>query len=489
MHLATKYLTVLFISLLATLSLQAQEPAPAPVAPTADSLMPRSGFLIDTVYFGFDSEVLKDDSKAALDSMIGIFTAYPAYYVEVLGHTDSVGPTAYNLILSEQRARNVALYLVEQGVALDRIVYEGLGTEKPVASNLSYAGRRKNRRTDVAVVFSTETVEPVYTFGPQVSENDSAEQANQEPVVMVDTIRCGYEPFFINPLRTTLVIAPQGTELTIPPGAFDTDEEEVEISVGELFSRRDMIVAQMGTLTRDGTLETSGMFSFEARAKSRPIKVRDSVSFEVSLPSTRRDNKMSIYQGRAVRRRTSRRGSSKEAVVPGDKPSMTAVQEWMEVEKPNLRYNGRDKAYFFKVDATGSYAVGRPLHEATITDREDKGIDIRVKLKGKFFEKTINVMLMGEVVRTYIPMEQDSRRFYQTIKTKFLADETKLVLVAYEFDDRGRAYWTKLTFKPGDFIDRSARRNPRNRPEIKLKLKFRRIDPEELNERLLELNV
>jgi hypothetical protein len=478
MRLATKYLIVLWVSILAGQYLPAQQ-APA------DSLRPQNGFLIDTVYFGFDSDRLKDEYKAELDSMIGIFTEYPAYYVEIFGHTDSVGSSSYNLILSKNRARNVALYLVDQGVDLERIVYEGLSTEKPVASNLTYAGRRKNRRADVAVVFSTETVKPVYDTGPVVSEADSINQEDQAPIVQVDTVRCSYEPFFVKTDRQTLIIAPQGTKLTIPPGAFDTDEPEVQVNMGEIFSRRDMIVAEMPTITRDGPLETAGMFSFEVRAKGRPVKVRDSVSFSVELPATRRYGKMSIYQGRTARRRKLK--SNQE--VPGDKPSMGPVREWLEVEKPDLRYNGRDNVYLFSVKDQGSYTVSRPLHEATITDREDEGIDILVKFKGKRFEKTTNAVLVGEVVRTLIPLRQDSKRWYESLKTKFLADETKVMIIAYEFDDRGRAYWTKLTFKPEDFLNRKARKNPRSRPQIKLKLKFRRIDPEELNKRLKELNV
>jgi hypothetical protein len=246
-----------------------------------------------------------------------------------------------------------------------------------------------------------------------------------------------------------------------------------------------MIVAEMTTITRDGPLETAGMFSFEVRARGRPVKVRDSVSFSVALPATRRYGKMSIYQGRTTRRRN--RKADQE--VPGDKPAMTPVREWREVKQPSLRYNGRDNAYLFDVADQGSYTIARPLHEATVTDREDEGIDILVKFKGKRFEKTTNALLVGEVVRTVIPMRQDSKRWYESLKTKFLAGETKLVIIAYEFDDRGRAYWTKLSFKPEDFLNRKARKNPRKRPEIKLKLKFRRIDPEELNKRLKELNV
>lgn len=486
MRFATQILFLLWLMLIGHTALWAQRgdadsPAKAP--------RPKSGFLIDTVYFRFDSDVLQDEYKMALDSMVGIFTEYPAYYVEIFGHTDSIGSNAYNLKLSQDRARQIVLYLVDQGVALERMVYEGLGTEKPVGNNKTYRGRRKNRRADVAVIFSTETVQPVYETAPPVATVDSS-TLNQEPVIMTDTIRCSYDPFVVKAERRTVVIAPQGTQLTVPPGAFDTDEAEVQLQVGELQTRRDMIVAKMHTVSRDGPLETAGMFSFEARAKGRPVKVRDSVAFSVSMPTTRRSKNMTVYEGRAERtRRRRRRGGTKQEGVPGDKPSMAPVREWVGGEDANVRYNGRSKVYLFSVANPGSFTVARPLHEATITDREDKGIDILVKFKGKVIPESMNAMLVGEVIRTSVPLKAESKRIYQSLRTKFLSEETDLMIIAYEFDDRGRAYWTKLNFKPSTFLNRKAKPNPRKRPQIKLKLKFRRIDPEELNQRLLELNV
>ncbi len=477
MNLASK--SCIFIALFLGFSLgilQAQTP----------DERPDSGFLIDTVYFQYDSYKLDEKYQAQLDSMIGIFTDYPAYYVEVFGHTDSVGSTAYNLLLSKERARQVVYYLVDQGVDLERIVYEGLGTFKPVASNRTFAGRRQNRRVDIAVVFSTETVDPVYKPRPAVT--DASQTGPSRPVAApIDTVlMADYETFFINPQIKTVIIAPQGTHIIVPAGTFDTDETEIEMTVGELYSRRDMIAASMTTLSRDGTLEAAGMFTFSALDGPRAAKITDGAAFQIQLPSTRRDANMSVYAGRANR---VRRGRRNRAELPGGTPSMGQVREWREVEDPNVRYNGRDDRYIFEVAEPGAYAVARPLFYATVTDREDEGVDIEIKFKGRRFEQTTNAMIVGEVIKTYIPLRKVSTREYEARKVRFLDDETELIVIAYQFDDRGNAYWTKLSFEPEDFISRKKRRNPRNRPKIKLKLKFRKIDPEELNERLKELNV
>ena len=56
---------------------------------------------------------------------------------------------AHNIRLSTDRARSVAEYLIESNVPEDRITYEGLGSSKPVASNETDGGRRKNRRVEI----------------------------------------------------------------------------------------------------------------------------------------------------------------------------------------------------------------------------------------------------------------------------------------------------------------------------------------------------
>ncbi len=70
--------------------------------------------------------------------------------LEVQGHTDNVGNDAYNQTLSEARAKAVATWLTQHGVAADRLTAQGYGKTKPVADNGSDVGRAKNRRVEIA---------------------------------------------------------------------------------------------------------------------------------------------------------------------------------------------------------------------------------------------------------------------------------------------------------------------------------------------------
>ncbi|HNV49249.1 MAG TPA: OmpA family protein, partial [Spirochaetota bacterium] len=68
--------------------------------------------------------------------------------LEVRGHTDSVGDPRYNKRLSERRADAVIEYMVKNGISPERLSAVGMGSEKPIASNTTPEGRRKNRRTE-----------------------------------------------------------------------------------------------------------------------------------------------------------------------------------------------------------------------------------------------------------------------------------------------------------------------------------------------------
>jgi outer membrane protein OmpA-like peptidoglycan-associated protein len=74
----------------------------------------------------------------------------------VEGHTDNTGKPAYNMKLSQERAKDVMDYLVAQGVSADRITSVGFGETRPIADNKTKAGRALNRRVDVVMVKATQ---------------------------------------------------------------------------------------------------------------------------------------------------------------------------------------------------------------------------------------------------------------------------------------------------------------------------------------------
>ena len=110
----------------------------------------RLNVTIDTTtdHFDFDSAKLKDTMVTVLDDVVTALRGTPGEEaVEVVGHTDSTGPAAYNQGLSERRAQTVADYLSGRGVG--NISVKGMGEDAPVADNATREGRAKNRRVEI----------------------------------------------------------------------------------------------------------------------------------------------------------------------------------------------------------------------------------------------------------------------------------------------------------------------------------------------------
>jgi outer membrane protein OmpA-like peptidoglycan-associated protein len=86
------------------------------------------------VTFGFNKSVLDADAKVALDLIIQKAQNSPRTVIELLGFTDPIGSTQYNLALSRRRAEAVQRYLVKNNIALRGIHIVGMGKEEPPAN-------------------------------------------------------------------------------------------------------------------------------------------------------------------------------------------------------------------------------------------------------------------------------------------------------------------------------------------------------------------
>jgi len=104
------------------------------------------------VKFDFDKSVVKPNSYGDIKNLADFMQQYPSTTTTVEGHTDSVGPDAYNQKLSERRANAVKQVLVNQyGVGASRVNSVGYGESRPVADNATDSGRAVNRRVEAEV--------------------------------------------------------------------------------------------------------------------------------------------------------------------------------------------------------------------------------------------------------------------------------------------------------------------------------------------------
>jgi OOP family OmpA-OmpF porin len=104
------------------------------------------------VLFDFNSAEVKSEAYSMLQEAVLIMKKNPDLKVEVDGHTDSTGPAAYNMTLSEKRAEAIKDYFISRGIDPDRLTTKGFGFTKPAASNDTKEGRAKNRRVELTPV-------------------------------------------------------------------------------------------------------------------------------------------------------------------------------------------------------------------------------------------------------------------------------------------------------------------------------------------------
>ena len=105
-----------------------------------------------TILFKSGTAQFEARTLPVLDNIVGILKEYPTSKFSIEGHTDNTGNPAKNLKLSKDRAAAVEKYLVEHGIAADRLSSEGFGSTKPIDSNKTAKGKANNRRVEVKLV-------------------------------------------------------------------------------------------------------------------------------------------------------------------------------------------------------------------------------------------------------------------------------------------------------------------------------------------------
>lgn len=117
-----------------------------------EQLVPNSLTNLKNVFFESGKDVINALSYPELDRLYKVLKNNPELYLEVAGHTDSVGDAGDNLKLSQLRADAIKNYLVNKGIDPKRFFTVGYGEEFPIATNATEEGRKMNRRTEIVII-------------------------------------------------------------------------------------------------------------------------------------------------------------------------------------------------------------------------------------------------------------------------------------------------------------------------------------------------
>ncbi len=104
------------------------------------------------ITFNTNQYDIRPDFFPVLDSVAQVLYKFTDTRLQVIGHTDSTGARDYNYNLSNRRAGSVSNYLASRGVDQNRLLVQGVGPDRPIASNDNEQGRASNRRVELQIV-------------------------------------------------------------------------------------------------------------------------------------------------------------------------------------------------------------------------------------------------------------------------------------------------------------------------------------------------
>lgn len=107
--------------------------------------------ILKKIFFDFNKDTIKPASYPVLDAVANILSKYPRIHIRIEGHTDDVGAPAYNLELSQRRARSVRRYLTSKGINASRMTSAGYGKNRPLVQSTTPEARAKNRRVEFVI--------------------------------------------------------------------------------------------------------------------------------------------------------------------------------------------------------------------------------------------------------------------------------------------------------------------------------------------------
>lgn len=105
---------------------------------------------VEPLYFGYDSFVLPPAEISKIQNVVSILQQNPNYVMIIEGHCDERGSNEYNLSLGEQRALAVRNYIIDSGIAAERIQSRSFGEERPAVQGTGEGAWSLNRRGEFA---------------------------------------------------------------------------------------------------------------------------------------------------------------------------------------------------------------------------------------------------------------------------------------------------------------------------------------------------
>ncbi len=107
---------------------------------------------LNNIFFDINEATLKPQSHLELKRIVSFINKNPQLVIEIGGHTNGWCSTEFAEELSDNRAKAVYDYLIDKGIAENRLAFKGYGKKDPIASNKTAVGRKKNQRVELKII-------------------------------------------------------------------------------------------------------------------------------------------------------------------------------------------------------------------------------------------------------------------------------------------------------------------------------------------------
>jgi OmpA family len=231
------------------------------------------------VYFDNNQYHLTENTKRVLSTYCEKINHNQLLQITLTGYTDADGSNAYNLVLSEKRAKEILKYFVAKGINKDNINIYFSGEERPIAHNDNEQGKQQNRRVEIIVENADLLIGDI--FKKLNKETQSFKSIGNEDIVVKGS---------------------EGTIIRIPKNALVENNGEVvhgdiDIELKEFYTKADMVSANLHTMSDKELLETAGMINISALYAGAKLKLKSGAKIEIQFACKSRMQNMQTFIG------------------------------------------------------------------------------------------------------------------------------------------------------------------------------------------------
>jgi OmpA family len=219
-----------------------------------------------SIYFNYNKYELNAIAITTLDSLIQDLKSKQVKEIHLYGHTDADGTDAYNISLSKNRNAAVQRYLISKGLDSVLIKLDFYGEMKPKELNGNSESKARNRRVEVTILFNEKIAKTL-----ALKDLENAPQY-----------------FRANCDSDIIIKGNEGTVITIPKGSLillsgKTAKGIVDIKLSEYYTKSDILLANLHTLSGTELLESGGMINMEVGYKKQKLEIAENSNVTVKF--------------------------------------------------------------------------------------------------------------------------------------------------------------------------------------------------------------